>query len=72
MTTKRQREYMLEAAKMGAQVASINQTGSNHFRLVLTSRGKAQAFLIGNSDSDRRAFLNWRARVKRWLKEINP
>ena len=71
MTQKRHRAYIAEARKLGASVEGLQPTGGTHMWLVLTALGKRQGFLIANSDSDRRAFLNWRARVKRWMKELH-
>ena len=71
MTTKRNREYINEARKLGVIVKEVTTTGGNHQWLVLTLRGKNKKFLIPSSPSDRRAFLNWRSDVKKWLKEFS-
>ena len=71
MTKKRHREYIKEVVALGGAYDGLTNTGSGHVRLKVTAHGKIQEFLIANSDSDRRAFMNWRARFKKWIKEVS-
>lgn len=71
MTQKRHREYIKEVVAQGGAYDGLSVTGGGHVRLKVTAHGKTQEFLIANSDSDRRAFLNWRSRLKKWIKEVS-
>lgn len=58
----------LEAA--GVKLIDVSATGSAHYKLLVTFKGNRRFFIISNSSSDRRAFLNWKSDVRKWIKEI--
>lgn len=68
MTRKLHRMFIAEAKKLGAEYESLKTTGGSHLWLTLTFQGNRRAFLIANSPSDRRAFLNWKSDVRKWMK----
>jgi hypothetical protein len=71
MTIKPVRERLAEAKKLGADVKSVDPTGSTHFRIRLTYRGNERVFICGSSPSDRRSLVQWRADIKRWMRSIS-
>lgn len=55
---------------LGLEVASYCTTGSSHYRIDVTFKGKKRFFIVAYSPSDRRSAMNWKSDVKRWMRQI--
>lgn len=65
--TKQQRKFIAELeGKTGTRFSRIELTGSNHLRLYLNT---GRFVITGGTPSDRRAFANCAAQIRRMLAE---
>jgi hypothetical protein len=65
----RLKPYLAYLETLGVQVESVTSTGNSHLKIAVTSKGSPGFFIIANSTSDCRSFLNWKCDVRRWLQK---
>lgn len=63
--------YIDYLESVGLQILSATVTGSTHHRFTVTYKGKTRFFIVPNSTSDRRSFMNWKTDVRRWMYKID-
>lgn len=68
MKNKRLQPYLDFLASKEVEAIYVSKTRSNHYKMVVTSRGKRGVFIVASSTSDHRSFLNWKADVKKWMR----
>lgn len=62
--------YLTYLEKMGVEVNGTGVTGNTHIKLEVTRRGNHRFFILPNTASDHRSFLNWKCDVRKWLNSI--
>lgn len=60
------RLYTETLEDLGIRVVDVRVTGSNHYRIDVTSNGNRKFFIASRTPSDHRSLQNFRAMVKRW------
>lgn len=55
---------------LGAKILRVTITGSTHYKVEIEARGRRRFFVAPSSPSDRRALLNWKADVRRWINNL--
>lgn len=68
MRNKRLQPYLDFLSSKEVEVVSTTITRSNHYKLIVTLRGKRGVFVLPGSTSDYRSFLNWKSDVKKWMR----
>ena len=71
MSRRRLKPYMDILEDLGVDVLEIRATGSNHKRIDVQAKGQRRFFIMPTSASDRRALLNFKCDVRRWVAELN-
>lgn len=66
MTRNSIRNYLKVLDDLDVRIIDTEVTGSNHYKITVTSSGKQRFFIASQSGSDHRALRNFRAMVKRW------
>jgi hypothetical protein len=64
------REYIKVIDDLGLRVINTSVTGSNHYKITVTSRGKRKFFVASRSPSDHKTIRNFREMVKRWQRSL--
>lgn len=67
---KRLKPYLKVLEELNLEIVDTTMTGSQHFKMRVRSGDAKRFFIVPNSTSDRRALLNWRTDVRRWLTEL--
>ncbi len=67
---KRLRPYLEHLESLGLRVANVEVSGSSHYKITVTYKGKRRFFIAAYSTSDRRSFENWKSDARKWKKEV--
>lgn len=59
-------------SNLGVDIVNIEPTGSTHFKVYLKRRADEENrfFVFSSSPSDRRAMLNWKTNVRKWVRNV--
>lgn len=63
--------YAEHLESVGIQLEDVSTTGGVHFKLLVTFEGNRRFFIVANSSSDHRAFLNWKSDVRKWVRGLS-
>lgn len=70
---KRLGAFLDELHDLPVEVTEVANTGSCHFKVYLTHRGRRRFFICAGSPSDYRAIRNFKGEVTRWVRQLeNP
>lgn len=69
--SKRIRPFLEAVESEGVQVVDLSFTGSCHYKIDVTCKGKNRFFVAPLTASDNRAVKNFRSDVRRWVRSIS-
>lgn len=69
--SKRIRPFLDTLKNEGCEVLDLNFTGSCHYKIDVTCKGKTRFFVAPLTASDVRAIKNFRSDVRRWVRSIS-
>ena len=69
MKKRRLKPYIQILEGLDVRLLEVEVTGSSHYKMTVEARGRKRFFIVSYSPSDRRAVLNWKSDVRRWLSE---
>jgi hypothetical protein len=56
--------------ELGADLNEVSVTGKTHLKMRVTYEGNNKFFILSNTTSDHRSFLNWKCDVRKWINHI--
>lgn len=68
---RRLKPYLEFLQEHDVEVHDTEICGSGHYKITVTANGNRRWLVVPYSTSDRRAFLNWKAQTKRWLRGLD-
>ena len=64
----RLKPYIDHLESLGMNIDEVGYTSKAHVKIKVTHQGNQRFFIVSNSSSDNRSFMNWKSDVRRWLK----
>ena len=63
--------YAEHLEPVGIPIEDVSTTAGVQFKLLVTFVGNRRFFIVANSSSDHRAFLNWKSDVRKWVRGLS-
>lgn len=70
MKARRYSRHAKYLRELGVDLVGVNVTGGTHLKMQVTYGGNNRFFILSNTTSDHRSFLNWKCDVRKWLNTI--
>ena len=70
MKARRYSRHAKYLRELGVDLVGVNVTGGTHLKMQVTYGGNNRFFILSNTTSDHRSFLNWKCDVRRWLNNV--
>ena len=70
MKNRRFENHKKYLRELGVDLIGVNTTGGTHLKMRVTYKGNGKFFILSNTTSDHRSFLNWKSDVRKWINNI--
>jgi hypothetical protein len=64
-------EHAKYLKKLGVDLLGVNFTGKTHVKMQVARGVNRRFFIVSNTPSDRRSFLNWQGDIRKWLTQTS-